>query len=63
MLIRGRHHSFIHFRLTFSIAINKIDQRYVIKFLDAKKVALDRITAELASVCGEQAPAKRAMEY
>jgi hypothetical protein len=49
--------------LTFSIVTGKIEQRYVIEFLDAKKFALDRITAELASVYGEQAYAKKVVEY
>jgi hypothetical protein len=35
----------------------------MIKFLCAEKFALDRIVAELASVDGEQADAKKAVEY
>jgi hypothetical protein len=40
-----------------------IKQRYVIKFLCAKKFVLDRIVAKLASAYGEQAYAKKAVEY
>jgi hypothetical protein len=43
--------------------MNKIEKRYVITFLDAKKFALDRSMAELASVYGEQTYAKQAVEY
>jgi hypothetical protein len=43
--------------------MNEIHQRYVIKVLDAKKFALDRIVAELASVFGEQAYVKKGVEY
>jgi hypothetical protein len=39
--------------------MNEIEKRYVIRFLDAKKFALDRIVAELALVHGEQAYAKK----
>jgi hypothetical protein len=49
--------------LTFSIAISEIEQRRAIKFLYAEKFALDRILAEFASVSGEQAYAKKAVEY
>jgi hypothetical protein len=47
----------------FLIAMSNIEQRYVIKCLYAKKFALDRIMAELASVDGKQIYAKKAMEY
>jgi hypothetical protein len=60
---QGRHHSFHLARLTFSVAISEIEQRYVIKFLCAKKFVFDRILAELALVYGEQAYAKKAVEY
>jgi hypothetical protein len=43
--------------------MSEIEQRDVIKFLYAKKVALDRIPPELAPVGGEQAYAKKAVEY
>jgi hypothetical protein len=43
--------------------MSEIDQRYEIKFLYSKKFALDRIVAELASVSGEQAYAKKMVEY
>jgi hypothetical protein len=43
--------------------MSKIEQRYVIKFLYAKKVALDRIVAEFASADREQAHAKKMVEY
>jgi hypothetical protein len=42
--------------------MSEIEKRYVVNFLNAKKFALDRIVAELASVYGEQAYAKRAVE-
>jgi hypothetical protein len=45
MPIRGHHHSFNRVGLIFSAAMSEIEQRYVIKFLDAKKFALDRIVA------------------
>jgi hypothetical protein len=41
----------------------EVKQRYVIKFLDTKKFNLSGIGAELASVYGEQAYAKKAVEY
>jgi hypothetical protein len=53
MLISGRHHSFNRVRLTFSIAMSKIEQKNVIKFLYAKQFALDRIVAQLASTYRE----------
>jgi hypothetical protein len=53
MPIKGRHHSFNRVRLTFSIAMDEIEQIYVIKFFYAKKFALDRIMAELATVYAE----------
>jgi hypothetical protein len=43
--------------------MSEIEQRYVIKFFDVKRFALDRIVAEFASVSGEQASAKKAVEY
>jgi hypothetical protein len=43
--------------------MSEIEQRYVIKFLYAKKFGLDRILAELALINGEQADAKKAVEY
>jgi ABC-type proline/glycine betaine transport system substrate-binding protein len=43
--------------------MSETDQRDVIKFLDARKFALDRIVAELASVDGEHVHAKKAVEY
>jgi hypothetical protein len=43
--------------------MSQIEQKYVIKFLDAKKFALGRIVGELASVDGEQAYTKKAVEY
>jgi hypothetical protein len=55
----GHHHSFNRVRLTFSIAMAAIEQRYVTKFFDAKKFALDRIVAELASAHGEQTYVKK----
>jgi hypothetical protein len=42
--------------------MSEIEQRYVIKFLYAKKFALDRIVVELAPVYGEQGYAKKAVE-
>jgi hypothetical protein len=44
------------------MAMNKIEQRYVIKCLDAKKFALDRIVGELASVHGKQVYAKKTVD-
>jgi hypothetical protein len=46
-----------------SVAKSEIEQRCVIKFLCAKKFALDRVITESASVDGEQACAKKAVEY
>jgi hypothetical protein len=43
--------------------MSEIEKRYVIRFRSAKKFALDRIVAELALVYGEQADAKKAVEY
>jgi hypothetical protein len=43
--------------------MSKIKQKYMIKFLDAKKFAPDQIVAGLASVDGEQAHEKKAVEY
>jgi AraC-like DNA-binding protein len=43
--------------------MNEIEHRYVIKFLCAKKFALNRTEAELVSVPGEQAYEKKAVEY
>jgi hypothetical protein len=43
--------------------MSEIEQRYVIKFLYAKKFALDRIVADLASVSGEQAYVMKAVGY
>jgi hypothetical protein len=43
--------------------MSEIEKRYVAKSLNAKKFALDRIVAELASVSGEQADTKKAVEY
>jgi hypothetical protein len=43
--------------------MSEIEQRHVIRFRYAKKFALDRIVAQLASVYGEQADAKKAVEY
>jgi hypothetical protein len=56
--LQARHHSFGRARLTFSIAMSEIEQRYVIKFLYTKRFALDRTAAELALVDGEGADAK-----
>jgi hypothetical protein len=39
--------------------MTEIEQRYVIEFIHAKKFGLDQIVAQLASVCGEQAYAKK----
>jgi hypothetical protein len=49
--------------LTFSLARSEIEEREMIKFLDAKRFVLDRIVAELASVDGEQVYRKNAVEY
>jgi hypothetical protein len=43
--------------------MSEIEQRYMIKFLYAKKFALDRIVAELASVYREHAYVSKAVEY
>jgi hypothetical protein len=43
--------------------MSEIEQRQVIKFLYAKKFALDRIVEELALVDGGQSDANRAVEY
>jgi hypothetical protein len=43
--------------------MSEIEQRYVIKCLYAKKLGLDPIVAERASVYGEQAHTKKAVEY
>jgi hypothetical protein len=43
--------------------MSEIAQRHVIKCLYAKKLALDRIVAELTLFYGEQATAKKAVEY
>jgi hypothetical protein len=43
--------------------MSEIKQRYVIKFLCAKKFAFDRIVAERASVCGEQVYAKKTVGH
>jgi hypothetical protein len=43
--------------------MTEIEQRYVIRFRDAEKFSLNRIVAELASVSGEQADAKKVVEY
>jgi hypothetical protein len=39
------------------------EQRYVIKFLDAKKFTLNRIVAEIVSVYGEQAYTQKAVVH
>jgi hypothetical protein len=50
-----RHHcSFNCVRLTFSIAMTGIEQRYVIELLHPKKFGLDQIVAELAMVDGNK---------
>jgi hypothetical protein len=43
--------------------MSAIEKRYLVNFLNAKKFALDRIVAELASVYGEQAYGKKVVEY
>jgi hypothetical protein len=43
--------------------MTEVEQRCVNEFLDAKKFTLIEIAAELASVDGEQAYAKKAVEY
>jgi hypothetical protein len=40
--------------------MTEIEQRYLITFLHAKTLGLGQIVAELASVYGEQADAKKA---
>jgi hypothetical protein len=43
--------------------MREIEQRYVMKRLEANKFALDRIVAELALVHGEQTSAPKAVVY
>jgi hypothetical protein len=43
--------------------MSEIEQRYAIKFLDAKRFALDRIVAELASAYREQAHARKPWSF
>jgi ABC-type proline/glycine betaine transport system substrate-binding protein len=43
--------------------MTEVEQRYVIKFLHTTKFSLSEIVAEFASVDGEQASAKKAVEY
>jgi hypothetical protein len=43
--------------------MSETEQRHVIKVLDVKKFAFDRVTAKLVSVYAEQIYAKNAVEY
>jgi hypothetical protein len=63
MLVSGQGHLFSRVHLIFRSHRTGVGQKYVIKFLDAKKFALNGIVAAGTSVHGEQTPAKKAVKY
>jgi hypothetical protein len=63
MLVSGQCYVFSRVGFIFLSDMTEVEQRYVIKVLNAKKFTLNGIITELALVYGEQAYAKKVVEY